>query len=250
LVNALSFFNRWLYKHAAKIIVVGRDMLELVQRKTEGLDIPIATIPNWAELESVYPANRSENELLAELGLQEKLVFLYAGNMGHPNDMESIIASADELRERDDIHFVFLGAGVKRKWLEDRVVDLELTNVTVLDPRPRSDQANFLNACDVAIVSLVSNMVGVSMPSRTYNILAAGKPILALTEEGSEVSRVVAEESVGWITPPMRPDLLTSTILEIAEQRDRLADMGAAARSAALRTYSLEVALEKYRRAL
>ena len=88
------------------------------------------------------------------------------------------------------------------------------------------------------------------MPSRTYNILAAGKPILALTEEGSEVSRVVAEEGVGWITPPMRPDLLTSTILEIAGQRDRLADMGSAARSAALRTYSVEIALEKYRRAL
>jgi glycosyltransferase involved in cell wall biosynthesis len=188
--------------------------------------------------------------MLGELGLREKLVFLYAGNMGHPNDMESIVASADTLRERNDLHFVFLGTGAKRRWLEDRVRSLALPNVTVLDPRPRSEQMDFLNACDVAIVSLVSKMVGVSMPSRTYNILAAGKPILALTEEGSEVARVVAEEGIGWITPPLRPDELTSTILHILESRDRLPGMGAAAREVALRSYSLDVALEKYRREL
>jgi glycosyltransferase involved in cell wall biosynthesis len=250
IVNAMSFFNRWLYKHAAKIIVVGRDMLELVRRKTAGLDIPIANIPNWAELESVEPASRSENKMLGELGLREKLVFLYAGNMGHPNDMESIVASAHMLRERKDVHFVFLGTGAKRRWLEERVGSLGLPNVTVLDPRPRSEQMDFLNACDVAIVSLVSNMVGVSMPSRTYNILAAGKPILALTEEGSEVARVVAEDGIGWITPPLHPDKLTATILKISESRDRLAGMGEAAREVALRSYSLEVALEKYRREL
>jgi glycosyltransferase involved in cell wall biosynthesis len=250
LVNAVSFFNRWLYKHAAKIVVVGRDMLELVERKTAGLDIPIVNIPNWAELESVRPDDRSENKMLGELGLRDKLVFLYAGNMGHPNDMESIVTAADDLRARDDLHFVFLGTGVKRKWLEERVAELELHNVTVLDPRPRSEQIDFLNACDVAIVSLVSKMVGVSMPSRTYNILAAGKPILALTEDGSEVAHVVADDDIGWVTPPMRPDLLTQTIVDIAEQRGRLPEMGTAARAAALRNYSLEVALEKYRREL
>lgn len=249
-VNVMSYFNRWLYKHAAKIIVVGRDMRELVERKSAGLDVPIATIPNWAELDSVAPAPRSENSMLGELGLRDKLVFLYAGNMGHPNDMESIVAAADTLREMSDLHFIFLGTGAKRKWLEERVRELSLPNVTVLDPRPRSQQMDFLNACDVAIVSLVSNMVGVSMPSRTYNILAAGKPILALTEDGSEVARVVSEEGIGWITPPLQPDELTSTILEILENRGRLPGMGEAARAAALRNYSLEVALEKYRREL
>jgi colanic acid biosynthesis glycosyl transferase WcaI len=246
-VNTLSFFNRWLYKHASKIIVVGRDMRELLAKKTEGLDIPIICIPNWAELESVEPAPKADNRMLAELGLRAKVVFLYAGNMGHPNDLESIVDAAEALSDRDDIHFIFLGAGVKRKWLQEQVSKLGLKNVSVLDPRPRSEQNDFLNACDVGIVSLVENMVGVSMPSRTYNILAAGKPILAVTEEGSELAHVVIEDDVGWIVAPGAAEDLTKTILHIVDSPDELGAMGERARAAALKRYSLETALEKYR---
>src|SRR5687767_6493581 len=250
LVNLISFANRWLYKSAAKIVVVGRDMHELLSRKTEGLNIPIVNIPNWAELESVSPTDRDDNKLLQDLGLTNKLVFLYAGNMGHPNDMESIVECAVKLRGHPDIHFIFLGAGVKRKWLEKTVGKQKLENVTILDPRPRREQNVFLNACDVAIVSLIANMVGVSMPSRTYNILAAGKPILALTESGSEIARVVEEENVGWIVPPGDAERLEETVLAIRHDRPKLKVMGAAARAAALRTYSLDTALEKYKQAL
>ena len=250
LVKTISFFNRWLYKSAAKIIAVGRDMHLLLTKKTAGLDIPIATIPNWAELESVSPNSRSENQLLKELGLSNKFVFLYAGNIGHPNDVESIVDCANAVVGRDEIHFIFLGAGAKRKWLEDRITQLSLSNVTVLDPRPRKDQNVFLNACDVAVVSLVKNMVGVSMPSRTYNILAVGKPILALTETGSELARVVEEEGIGWITPPGEPESLTRVVLEIVGDSHRLPAMAEAARAAALEKYSLATALDKYRREL
>ena len=246
----VAFFNRWLYKYASKIVVVGRDMEELLERKTAGLDVPIVTIPNWAELESVTPSPRSQNLLLKELNIESKLVFLYAGNLGYPNDLESIVEVAHRLRDRNDVHFVFLGAGVKRRWLESKVADLSLHNVTLLDPRPRSEQNVFLNACDVAVVSLVRQMVGVSMPSRTYNILAAGKPILALTEAGSELARVVEEENVGWVTPPADPDALMNTILTILTERSGLETMGASARSAAVTKYSMESAIEKYRQVI
>ena len=250
LSRTISFFNRWLYKYAAKIIVVGRDMYELLMRKTAGLDIPIITIQNWAELESVAPSPRSQNALLNELGLSDKFVFLYAGNLGHPNDLESVVECAHMLRDNTDVHFIFLGAGVKRKWLDTRVAELSLKNVTILDPRPRSDQAVFLNACDVALVSLVKNMVGVSMPSRTYNILAAGRPILALGEEGSELAQVVLEDQVGWVVRPHDPASLMDTILEISKSREKLSAMANAARESAITKYSLETALEKYRSAI
>ncbi|MBK9156268.1 MAG: glycosyltransferase family 4 protein [Chloracidobacterium sp.] len=162
--KAFSFLNRWLYKHAAGIVVVGRDMAELMERKTAGLSIPIENIPNWAELETVSPRPRDENSLLAELGLSGKFVLLYAGNMGPPNDVETIIEVAEQLRAEPKVHFVFLGAGAKRPWIEREIGERGLDNVTVLDPRPRSDQPLFLNACDVALVSLIDKMLGVSGP--------------------------------------------------------------------------------------
>jgi glycosyltransferase involved in cell wall biosynthesis len=250
LVKTLRFFNRWLYKYASKIIVVGRDMKELVAEKTAGLDVPLATIPNWAELETVEPFPRAENKLLRELNLADKFVFLYAGNMGYPNDLESVLWCADELKTDESFHFVFLGTGVKRKWLEREVEEKELRNVTILEPRPRSEQNDFLNACDVALVSLVKKMWGVSMPSRTYNILAAGKPILALTEPDSELARVVAEEKVGWNVAPNEPEKLLETIYRIYAERAKLSEMGERARKSAIEKYSLEKAVASYRNEL
>lgn len=246
LSRSIDFFNRWLYKHAAKIIVVGRDMKELVETKTHGLDVPITVIPNWAELETVQPRPRGENELLRELEIEDKFVLLYAGNMGHPNDLETIVTAAEQLKENSDIHFLFLGAGAKRGWLESEVERLGLANVTLLHPRPRSEQPVFLNACDVALVSLVGEMWGVSMPSRTYNALAAGKPILALTEPGSEVERVIDDDNVGWSTRPGDPDALIGLIKEIAKNRMALAEMGKRSRSAAVDRYSLSNAIARY----
>ncbi len=246
IVNTLNFCNRWLYKYASKIIVCGRDMFELISSKTVGLDIPITTIQNWAELETVKPLPRNDNVLLKELGIEDQLVFLYAGNMGYPNDLESIIECAEKLKSDERFCFVFLGTGVKRKWLEKTVSEKSLKNVRLLDPRPRSEQNIFLNACDVAIVTLVKKMWGVSMPSRTYNILAAGKPILALTEKDSEIELVVQEDKVGWTVLPNEPEILLNKIYEIYDKRHLFGEMRENARNSALEKYSLAGALKKY----
>ncbi len=248
LVRFANRCNRWLYKHAEMIVVVGRDMREMVGAKTAGLDLRIETIPNWAELETVEPRPRDGNPLLAELGIGESIVFLYAGNMGHPNDIESIVEVARELDGDRRFHFVFLGAGVKRRALEADAAGL--SNVTILDPRPRGDQSIFLNACDIGIVSLVGRMKGVSMPSRTYNILAAGKPILALAEEGSEIALVIADDDVGWTVKPHDAPELRRVIERIAGQRTEFDAMGARARRAAVERYSLRTAVARYREVL
>jgi colanic acid biosynthesis glycosyl transferase WcaI len=249
-VRLVNRVNRAVYKHASKIIVMGRDMKELFRQKTAGLDIPIITIPNWADLESIEPTPRADNALLKELGLLEKFVLLYAGNIGHPTDVETIIDSAEQLRDRPEIHFLFIGAGAKKRWVEEQVGGRSLQNVTVLDYRPRGEQIIFLNACDVGLIALIEGMKGTAMPSRTYNIMAAGKPVIALAEEGSELAFVIAEDQIGSYVAPHRPDDLTATILKIYEDPAKLSLMGARARDAALAKYSLEKAVEAYAGAL
>lgn len=249
-VKILNRANRWLYASAKKIIVVGRDMAELVGEQIADRSgrpkTPIAVIPNWASLEEIEPLPRNENSLLKQLNLLDKFVFLYAGNMGHPQDLESIVRCAERLKADERFHFLFIGAGVKRKWLERTVESERLKNVTVLAPLPRTEQNNFLNACDVGFVSLVKGMRGVAMPSRTYNLLAAGKPILALTEENSEVARVLEEDAVGWSVPPGDSETLLHKIYEIYDARGELNKVGERARATALEKYSVEDAVKKY----
>lgn len=243
----INFFNRWVYKYAAKIIVMGRDMNELFQRKTLGLDIPVVTIPNWADLETIHPTPKESNSLLKELNISDKFVFLYAGNIGHPTDVETIILAAEQLIDNKEIHFLFIGAGVKKKWVEDQVKDRKLTNVTVLDYRPREEQILFLNACDVGLIALIKGMWGTAMPSRTYNIMAAGKPVLALTERDSELAKVIEEERIGRYVEPGKTDDLKRAILQMHQDRQRLAEMGERSRAAAVAKYSLSDAVAKYR---
>lgn len=259
-VKSESFFikifdrlNRWLYSEAKKIIVVGRDMEELVKsqlRPEKKQANKIAVIPNWAALEEIEPRRKQENKLLKKLNVSDKFIFLYAGNMGHPQDVESIIKCAEKLKNHREIRFLFIGSGVKRKWIETEIAENHLTNVLLLDPLPREDQTLFLNACDVGFVSLVSKMFGVAMPSRTYNLLAAGKPILALTETDSEVERVIKEDNVGWVVPTENPDLLLKKILEIYAQKNNLREMEIKARTIAELKYNADLSIEKYKRVL
>ncbi len=249
-IKLLDKLNVRLYANAEKIVVVGRDMGELVEAQLEsaGGKTSVEIVQNWASLEEIEPTPRDENELLKELGILDKFVFMYAGNMGHPQDLESIVRCAENLKDDERFHFLFLGSGVKKKWLEAERQKHGLKNTTILPSRPREEQKMFLNACDVGFVSLVKNMRGVAMPSRTYNLLAAGKPILALTEENSEVARVIEEERVGWIVSPSEPEKLLQTIYKIYDERSILDEIGKRARKAALEKYSVETTVKKYRK--
>ena len=116
-------------------------------------------------------------------------------------------------------------------------------NLTVLPPRPRVDQHEFLNSCDVAILALVPGMQGLAVPSRTFNLMAAGKPMIALVSESSEVARVMREERIGWIVEPGSVEATVQAILEARRCREQLFEMGARARHAAETKYCPEVIL-------
>lgn len=242
----LEYMSTRLLKAADGVIVVGRDMKQKIASK-RGESADIFVIPNWAELETVFPTPKTGNPMLLEQSLEDNLVFLYAGNIGYPNDIETFLGAAEILQEQcPSAHFIFLGEGVKKSHLENKVKTKQLKNITVLPGRPRSDQIVFLNACDVGIVSLISQMKGVSMPSRTYNIMAAGKPILALCDPGSEIAMVIDEESAGWHINPGEIKDLVNTICLIAESRETLSIYGTNARNAALEKYSLKTAIFEY----
>ncbi len=246
LTRLMARLTNKLYSSAEKIIVLGRDMKMLAEKKLTKDQQRVVIIPNWADIDEVTPHPRSHNSLLQKLGITHKFVLQYAGNMGYPNDLASIIESARSLKDRDDIHFLLIGSGSKKRWVEEQIKTHALINVTIVPNQPRSEQQTFLNGCDVAIISLVAGMAGVGVPSRTYNTLAAGKSIIAIADSESEVAHVVQEEQVGWVVPPHQPERLVQAILAAQAQPQRLAEMAARARSAAEQKYSFKTIMEAY----
>jgi colanic acid biosynthesis glycosyl transferase WcaI len=254
MIRGSSIFARWvgwstrrLYQSVSRIIVLGRDMADLAACKLEGRSTKIAIIPNWADLDLVLPGRRSENVLLGELGLIDRFVIEYAGNIGRTHGIESMCQAAQELASEKAIHFLVIGSGAKRHWLEHAVVDKKLMNMTLIPRVPRGDLSTMLNACDVAIISFMPAMAGISVPSRMYNIMAAGKPIIAVTDENSELALVVKEERIGWVVPPGRVERIVDAIQEAKANPAGLVEMGKRARQVAETKYSYERAIESYR---
>ena len=240
--------NLYLYKGADHIIVLGRDMYSLVLNKVgKQHHNRVHIIPNWGEIDQIYPCLRENDSLLKKLHLENKFVVQYAGNMGYPHDIESLVEAAKVLSGNQKIQFLFIGSGVKRGWLEEQIKINSLNNIRLLDPRPRSDQNNFLNACDIAVSALVRGMSGVSVPSRMYNIMAAGKPVVAIGDEDSELGIIIREEKVGWIAPPGKVNVFVNAILEAESNPDLLVAMGKRARQLVEEEYSREYVVGLYK---
>ena len=248
LVRILHGWSKLLYKSVANIVVIGRDMADIVRTRLPSHSASLVrVIPNWADTEQIVPRPRAGNRYLREWGVEEKFVVQFSGNLGRSAAIETMVAAAELLRNDAGVHFVFIGSGVKREWLERTVSARTLVSVDILPPQPRDRLCELLNASDIAMLGLLSGMNGVSVPSRLYNILAAGKPVLVLAEPGSEVARVVLEESIGWIVDPADPRGLADAILEAKRSPDLLREMGLRARAAAEQKYRYADSLELFR---
>jgi glycosyltransferase involved in cell wall biosynthesis len=206
----------------------------------------IIHIPNWADLGLVKPLPRSENNLLNELGLAGKFVVQYSGNIGRTHGIEYLVQCAEQMSDETQLHFLFIGFGGGKAWLKRAVEDRGLKNVSVLDYRTRSELSFSLNACDIAIISLAKGMAGVSVPSRMYNVMAAGKPIIAVTDTSSELALAIRDEDVGWVVEPGNMAALKAAIFDAQGDLDRLNQMGLRARRAAETKYTFEQANASY----
>jgi glycosyltransferase involved in cell wall biosynthesis len=243
-----QIINRLLYKQASKIITLGRDMTKLVKAKLDGEYEKIYCIPNWADIESIHPTDRQNNTLLQNLGLTDKFVVLYAGNIGRTHGIEELAQTAEFLANKNNnkVYFIVIGFGAKKKWLTKYVENKRLETIKVFNFFPITEQNIVLNAGDVALISFVSNMAGVSVPSRMYNQMAAGKPIIAVADDWSELAEVIKEENIGWVVKPGDIEEVIKTIEFAAQHPELCAEMGARAANIAQTKYTFTQTNQAY----
>jgi glycosyltransferase involved in cell wall biosynthesis len=267
-------FNRLTFRHARRLIVIGRDMFELVQSHYGADASRIVRIPLWAPRELDAPAEKASHgrkgptatestlcraaprssvpppslSLRADLGLQNRFIVAYSGNMGLWHDIDTIVRAAACLHSNEGIVFLFVGRGRRRPAAEHLARRLGLHNSVWLDLMPRPRLADPLLACDAALISLCAGLEGVAVPSKLYGILAAGRPVLAQVPVGSEVARVVEEEACGIVTAPGDASALASAIRLLSSDPDLARHMGRRARAAYDAKYTLDRAVNEYLR--
>jgi len=242
-----TFDLLWVYilKNADEIITLSQDMKDRIEQKTKNMT-EIRVIPNWGDLDQIRPDPKMGKTFLKKYGLSNKFVLLWAGNMGYPHDVETLLYAMAKISDTPEVHWLFIGSGAKRLWLERQVADRGLKNATFLGPLPRAQQQTFLSACDIGLSSLVSGMTGISVPSRSYNILCAGKPILAVGEPSGEISRLILANNVGWVVSPGDSDGICTIIKEILNNRTSLIEKSVRARNVVEQNYSKEKILNGY----
>lgn len=243
--------NRFVFKHASAVVVIGRCMKEVIGHKAAELGYPLDgklhTIHIWSDDRNITCAGKTRNPLVDRFKIHGKYVVMYSGNMGRFHDMETIMAAAELLRDRDDIVFLFVGEGHKKRWMEDFASEKGLTNCQFHTYVPREELGLLLSLSDVGLVCLLGGQEGLSVPSKTFGLMAAGVPVLGVMSEHSEIARVIREEKCGKVIQPGDSHALADAIVEFCTDEAKRKLAAQRGIDAIRGKYNLHRAAQKYK---
>jgi glycosyltransferase involved in cell wall biosynthesis len=209
-----SRWNKKLFAKASKIVTLSDGMADCLSNYIERDKITV--IPNWASKESFRSIDKKDNPFVKEHGLEDKFTVLYSGNMGFTHNVQVIIEVANRLKDNNHIHFMLIGDGKKKTELQQMAQSYGLENCTFLDWQPVDKLQFSLASADLGVITLNDETALVSVPSKTYNLLAVGAPLLCIVPEASELSCLVNKYKNGaWFQP--------NQVLEMANYVEELA---------------------------
>ena len=229
--HIIRFFQRmekWIYDRSDRVVVISEGFRENLLGKGVP-DEKIAVVPNWADPDYIRPGPR-ENSFRDGLHIDGRFALIYSGGLGHNTNLEPLLGAADSLRH-DPFAFIILGEGVHKAKLQRMAAEMALDNVRFGPFEPIERYAEVLRAADMNLVTLNNECTLASVPSKVFKQMAAGRPVLAITAEGSELHRMVTEAECGLCVPPEDHAALADALRWAAAHPDELCEMGRRARS-------------------
>jgi glycosyltransferase involved in cell wall biosynthesis len=217
-------------RHADRAVAIGETMRRrLVDR---GVDPGrIAVIPDWVDTEAIHPVEQE----------RDGFVVMHSGNLGHAQDLDSLIEAAARLPE---IEFTIVGSGARRAELERSAAGL--SNVVFHPYRPREQLSESLSSASLHFVGLAGGLSGYVVPSRLYGVLAAGRPALVAADEESETAQLVRRVGCGLVVPPARPDEVADAIRAAHDGKYDLRAMGDRGRRYVVEHADRSAGVERY----
>jgi len=228
-IAAASALEKFLYRRSDAVTVLSEDLRDNVGGKL-GTHRPerVHVIPNFVDTERIAPADRV-NSYREQYGLGDRTVVLYAGNVGLSQSLDLLVEAARRFRDRDDVVFVVNGGGSAKDDLVESAAGLD--NLKFVEMQPRERLPEVLAAGDLHVVPLKRGLARSSVPSKLYSILAAGRPVLASVDAGTEVATTIERASAGVSVPPEDPDAFCAALADLLDDPARRTAMGESGRA-------------------
>lgn len=233
IVAGLAWLSDFVYRQADTVVVLGAYMADRIAAKRVHHD-RLVTVPVWSRREEIYPMPRFGHPLRAELGLSDKFVAMYSGNLGLAHSFEEFLAAARQLRDRSDIVFLFVGGGPRLVEVRSAKETEGLDNIRLLDYFPRERLHASLSIADVHLISMRREMTGIVVPGKLYGAMASGRPAIFVGPEHSESADTIREAGCGLTIRLGDVDGLVDALSGLAGDPDRVDRMGQLARAAFL----------------
>lgn len=234
------------YRYADKIIVISEDFKKNIMAKGVPED-KIVVIYNWVDQNKVVDVPREENKLFEIYGLDRgKFYISYNGNIGLTQNMDMLLDVAKELQEEyEDIHFVLVGNGAYLDEVKRKVADQQLENVHLLPFQPYEDISHVFSLGDASLVISKPGVGANSVPSKTWSIMSASRPVLANFDE-NELKTIIENNHCGIFTKAGDKDAFKESILTLYNHRELCKEYGHNGRKFVLDNLTREVGTQKY----
>lgn len=251
LLNTVMAVDKFSCKNSDKVIVVGRDMQETLKNRFNNKKVPSNVfINNWINEKEIYPLDQNHPKIIAfkeKYNLKDKFIIMYSGNIGLYYDLENIIKVIGEFKDREDVVFAFIGDGTVKSKIEEYVTNNNLNNVTFIPYQDKADLIYSLNAADIHWVVNAKGIKGVSVPSKLYGVMAAGKPVLGVLDEGSEARLIVEECNCGVCIEPGNYKEISRNIEYILNNKELIKSLGQNGRKYLEVNLTKDVSINKYK---
>ena len=233
------------YKHADKIIVISEDFKQNIMAK----GVPeekIEVVYNWVDQNAVYEVPREQNKLFDAYGLdRSKFYVTYNGNIGLSQNMDMLLECVKALEANEDIHFVLVGNGAYLEEVKAIVAKRRIDNVHLLPFQPYEDISHVFSLGDVSLVISKPGTGAASVPSKTWSIMSASRPVLANFDE-NELKTIIEKHECGIFTKAGDKVAFMDAILKMYRDRELCKKYGINGRQFVMDNLTKEVGTQKY----
>jgi colanic acid biosynthesis glycosyl transferase WcaI len=245
-VRGLAAIERFMYARARHITVISEAQRANLLEKGVAAE-RITTIPNFVD------AGRFQDEITDNPYAQQwrgKFVVMHAGNLGYAYDFDSLLAAAAHLADAADVRFVIVGDGVLKNELQERARSRQLANVEFLPFQPESQLPALRAAAAVQLSLYRSGSSELSLPSKLYEIMASGRPLIASADAGSDIAKLIGRSGAGVCVAPENVEQLAAALLMLHHDAALRAEMGQAGRRYVSTHHSVSATADAYEKLL